>query len=244
MAVTFYAKVAGMQFTIHTMHEYSRKLMAEYCVDTPGEHVLHITQDDIDHERQLVVESEDSVDQSLATVPDFYLESIAVLRKMADYVCEYNRLLMHGSAIAIDGKGYIFTALSGTGKSTHTALLRKLHGENAVMINDDKPFLYLAEDKIYVCGSPWMGKHGIGSNISVPLEGIFFLRRSEDNVLEQLSAENALTLLVSQCHRPVQADKMMFTLDLLDQVLTRVPLYDFGCNMDISAAELSTSVMK
>mgnify|MGYP006974697080 CR=1 FL=1 len=86
MAVTFYAKVAGMQFTIHTMHEYSCKLMAEYCVDTPGEHVLHITQDDIDHERQLVVESEDSVDQSLATVPDFHLESIAVLRKMADYV--------------------------------------------------------------------------------------------------------------------------------------------------------------
>lgn len=244
MAVTFYAKVAGMQFTINTLHDYSHKLMAEYCIDTPGEHALHITQDDIDHERQLVIESEDSVDQSLATVPDFYLESIAVLRKMADYVCEHNRLLMHGSAIAIDGKGYIFTALSGTGKSTHTALLRKLHGENAVMINDDKPFLHIAEDKIYVCGSPWMGKHGIGSNISVPLEGIFFLRRSEDNVLDQLSVEDALTLLVSQCHRPVQADKMMFTLDLLDQILTRVPLYDFGCNMDISAAELSSSVMK
>lgn len=244
MAVTFYAKVAGMQFTINTLHDYSHKLMAEYCIESPSEHVLHITQDDIDHERQLVIESEDSVDQSLATVPDFYLESIAVLRKMADYVCEHNRLLMHGSAIAIDGKGYIFTALSGTGKSTHTALLRKLHGENAVMINDDKPFLHIAEDKIYVCGSPWMGKHGIGSNISVPLEGIFFLRRSEDNVLEQLSAEDALTLLVSQCHRPVHADKMMFTLDLLDQILTRVPLYDFGCNMDISAAELSSSVMK
>ena len=34
------------------------------------------------------------------------------------------------------------------------------------------------------------------------------------------------------------------TLDILDQILTRVPLYDFGCNMDISAAELSSSVMK
>lgn len=244
MAVTFYAEVTGMRFCITTEYDYSHKLMAEYCTDTPGDHVLHITQEDIDHERQLVKESEESVDPGLANVADYYLESIAVLRKMADYVCQHNRLLMHGSTIAINGKGYIFTALSGTGKSTHTALLRKLHGENAVMINDDKPFLHIAEDKIYVCGSPWMGKHGIGSNLIVPLEGIFFLRRSAENELEQLSAENALTFLLSQCHRPVQADKMMFTLELLDQVLTRVPLYDFGCNMDISAAELSSSVMK
>lgn len=244
MSEAFCVEIAGMRFSVNTQYEYSRNLMAQYFTDSPCEHVLHITQDDIDHERQLVCEDDDSIDPSLANVSDSYLESIAVLRKMADYVCEHGRLLMHGSAIAIDGKGYIFTALSGTGKSTHTRLLRKLHGENAVMINDDKPFLHIDEDKIYVCGTPWMGKHGIGSNIIVPLEGIFFLRRSEDNVLEQLSAENALTLLVSQCHRPVDATKMLCTLDLLDQVLTRVPLHDFGCNMDISAAELSTSVMK
>ena len=244
MPNNFNVEIAGMRFSVSTEHEYAGKVMHDYIVDSKGDHILQITQADIDHERVLVKESEESVDQHLLNVPDFYLESIAVLRKMADYVCEYNRVLMHGSTIAINGKGYIFTALSGTGKSTHTALLRKLHGENAVMINDDKPFVHVAEDKVYVCGTPWMGKHQIGCNMIVPLEGIFFLHRSEENVLTSISAEKALPLLLTQCHRPAQAEKLMFTLDLLDQILTRVPLYDFGCNMDISAAELSSSVMK
>ncbi len=244
MAETFNVEIAGMKFSVTTEYGYSKKLMGDYMIESEGEHFVQTTQADIDHERLLVRESEDSVDQNLLNVPDYYLESIAVLRKMADYVCEHNRILMHGSTIAINGKGYIFTALSGTGKSTHTALLRKLHGENAVMINDDKPFVHIAEDKVYVCGSPWMGKHNLGSNMIVPLEGIFFLRRSEENVLSELTPEKALTLLMAQCHRPVQAEKMMCTLDILDQILTRVPLYDFGCNMDISAAELSSSVMK
>ena len=244
MSQTFNVEIAKMQFHVETVYDYSQKLMAKYMIDQEGEHHIQTTQADIDHERVLIRESEESVDPNLINVPDYYLESVAVLRKMADYVCEHNRILMHGSTIAINGKGYIFTALSGTGKSTHTALLRKLHGKNAVMVNDDKPFVYVAEDKIYVCGSPWMGKHFLGNNMIVPLEGIFFLRRSEENVLSKLSPEKALTLLMTQCHRPVQPGQMMCTLDIMDQILTKVPLYDFGCNMDISAAEMSSSVMK
>lgn len=244
MAERFHVEIAGMKFCVSTMYDYSKKLMAQYIIDDDGDHFIETTQADIDHEKDLILESEDSVDQGLVNNPDFYLESIAVLRKMADYVCEHDRVLLHGSTIAINGKGYIFTALSGTGKSTHTALLRKLHGENAVMVNDDKPFVHVAEDKVYVCGSPWMGKHFLGNNMIVPLEGIFFLRRSEENVLSKLSPEEALILLMTQCHRPTQPDKLICTLDILDKILTRVPLYDFGCNMDISAAELSSSVMK
>ena len=113
----------------------------------------------------------------------------------------------------------------------------------AIMINDDKPFLRINEDKVYVCGSPWMGKHSLGDNISAPLKGIFFLRRSETNELKPITPDAALSLLLAQVHRPVEADKMLKTLDILDRLLKLVPLYDFACNMDISAAELSSSVM-
>jgi hypothetical protein len=151
---------------------------------------------------------------------------------------------MHGSAICVDGKGYIFTAVSGTGKSTHTGLLRTLLGDRAVMVNDDKPFLHVAEDQTYVCGTPWMGKHSLGDNIIVPLAGIFFLHRSESNELTRISPDAAITKMISQCHRPFDPDKMIKTLDLVDHVLSTVPLYDFGCNMDISAAEVSYNGMK
>ena len=89
-----------------------------------------------------------------------------------------------------------------------------------------------------------MGKHRIGEKIIKPLAGIFFLRRSENNELSTMSADAALPLMLSQIHRPVQAEHMLYTLDFLDRLLASVPLYDFGCNMDISAAELSSSVMK
>ncbi len=243
MSFTFNISVADMTFQISSVYYYVVKCCQQYSIDTQGEHKISLSQEDIDKERQIFLE--EMLDEGISNYdpPDPYLESIALLRKLANHICKYNRILMHGSAIAINGKGYIFTALSGTGKSTHTALLRKLHGENAVMINDDKPFLHIKDGKVYVCGTPWMGKHELGSNIIVPLEGIFFLRRSENNVLNKYTPDEALTLLMSQCHRPSDAFEMMETLSMMDQILSIVPLYDFGCNQDISAAELSSSVM-
>ena len=239
----FNVKIAGLVFEVHTLYKYSAKCCKEYIVDEPADIIIEIDQEDIDAERELCKKLDEHVDEFLQDSPAYYLESVVLLRKIANEMIYRNRILMHGSAIAINGKGYIFTALSGTGKSTHTALLRKLHGVNAVMVNDDKPFLHLAEDGIFVCGTPWMGKHKLGNNISVPLCGIFFLRRSELNELQEISSGDALMPLVSQCYRPVEAAELMQTFDLIEKILGSVKLYDFGCNMDISAAELSSSVM-
>lgn len=240
----FKVNIAGLNFHVHSLHDISYKLCYKYLCNAENCTPIIMKQEDIEYERQLSIDGAAGVDSSVQYMSDGYLETIALLRAIANHSVHDDRVLMHGSSIAINGKGYIFTALSGTGKSTHTALLRKLHGENAVMINDDKPFLHVAEDKVYIYGSPWMGKHNIGTNMCVPLEGIFFLRRSEENVLNEMSADDALSLLVSQCHRPTEATAMFKTLELLDGILNKVKLYDFGCNMDISAAELSSSVMK
>ena len=244
MSDTYNLEITGMKFQVTSIYRYAYRLCNSYVISENGEHSIVLTQDDIDNERIIAQSTQDDHGFDASKAPDFYLESIALLRKMADYICDYDRLLMHGSAIAINGKGYIFTALSGTGKSTHTALLRQLHGDNAVMINDDKPFLHYDNGKVMISGTPWNGKHFLGTNITVPLEGIFFLRRSEDNVLKTISSSDALMKMISQCHRPSDPLKLINTLDLIDKILACVPLYEFGCNMDISAAELSSSVMK
>ena len=244
LSQTFNFCISGMTFRVNCLYKYTGKVLKPYWIEEMGENVIDISQDDIDREREICREDNKSIDPSMQLAPDHILEPIALLRKLANYITDYNRILMHGSAIAVNGQGYIFTAVSGTGKSTHTSLLRQLHGENAVMINDDKPFLCVDDGRVYVCGTPWMGKHNLGNNIMVPLEGIFFLRRSEENVLNKIKPMDAVSLMISQCHRPSDPIKMMNTLDLIDQVLGYVPLYDFGCNMDISAAELSSSVME
>lgn len=243
MSFTFNLAIAGMTFQVTSLFPSTAKYCQKFLVNECGEHKIMLTQESIDLERQRYREAGPGVDPTLADASDRFMETISLLRFLADFVTLHNRVLMHGSSIAINGKGYIFTALSGTGKSTHTALLRQLHGENAVMINDDKPFLHVQDDQVRVYGSPWMGKHGLGENISAPLAGIFFLRRSEENVLKQISPNDALSLLISQCHRPADPVAMMNSLEMMDKILSNVPLYDFGCNMDISAAELSSSVM-
>ena len=241
--MVFNLKISGLTFEIHSLYKYVAYGCKDYLIQESGEHRIDITQEDIDAERETCRRTDFGIDENLVNAPDHYLEYIVLLRKLADYIVHYNRILMHGSSISVNGNGYIFTALSGTGKSTHTGLLRQLHGENAVMINDDKPFLHVTDDGVYVCGTPWMGKHRLGNNMMVPLKGIFFLRRSEDNQLKELSVQNALMPLVSQCHRPSDPEKLMLTFDLIEAILGKVKLYDFGCNMDISAAELSSSVM-
>ncbi len=244
MEYVFNIKIAEMTFCVTTNYPSSKKLCSKYLIEETGAHSIVITQNDIDNERRLCEIDTEGVDPNLKFAPDAYLETVALLRKLADLITLHNRFLMHGSSIAVDDKGYIFTALSGTGKSTHTRLLREYLGDRCKMINDDKPFLYFAEDQIYICGTPWMGKHKLGDNIMKPLAGIFFLRRSESNVIEKMAPNTALPLLLSQVHRPSDPEKMLNTLDMMDRLLLSVPLYDFGCNMDISAAELSSSVMK
>ena len=60
---------------------------------------------------------------------DIYLETMAVYRKIEDKLLDYDTILFHGSAVAVDGVGYLFTAKSGTGKSTHTRLWREMLSE-------------------------------------------------------------------------------------------------------------------
>lgn len=244
MSYTFHMDVCNMVFSVSCVYPSTMRYCESYLVDRKGTHTITISQSDIDAERNNVLKQNSGTDPGLLTSSDPYMEIITLLKKIADYIVHYNRALVHGSAICVDGKAYIFTALSGTGKSTHTRLLREYLGDCCTMINDDKPFLWFDQGQIFVCGTPWMGKHRIGNNIKKPLGGVFFLRRSEENVLQTIEPGKALPLMLSQIHRPVDAEGMLHTLDMLDRLLSSVPLYDFGCNMDISAAELSSSVMK
>ena len=52
---------------------------------------------------------------------------------------DFEGIFFHSSALELDGEGYLFTALSGTGKSTHTRNWRRLFGEKVTMINASTP---------------------------------------------------------------------------------------------------------
>ncbi len=172
------------------------------------------------------------------------LERLALYRKIAAALIDFNIILFHGSAIAVDGEAYLFTAKSGTGKSTHTRLWRKLFGERCVMVNDDKPLIEISNGEVKIYGTPWNGKHRLSTNISAPLKAVCILERAEKNSIIKVDPRAEFAKILSQTYRNNDPLFMKKTLVLLDDLLSKVSLYKLGCNMDPEAALVSYNGMK
>ncbi len=214
----------------------------EYCQDyrisdrSDADIDVTISGSDIEYER--------SRSDEPALYRDQYLEELAVYRKIAEKMPFYDTFLMHGSVVAVDGAAYMFTARSGTGKSTHAALWRKLLGDRAVMVNDDKPLVSVEDGMAVVYGTPYNGKHRLGSNISVPLKAVCVLERGDTNVITGIGRQQAYPVLLQQIYRPADRKAFVRTLELIDELTKSVKFYKLKCNMDISAAETAYNAMK
>ncbi|MBO5909065.1 MAG: hypothetical protein J6Q67_04720 [Clostridia bacterium] len=178
------------------------------------------------------------------SVPSEELETLALYRKIAERLIDYNIILFHGSCISVDGEAYLFTAKSGTGKSTHTRLWRERFGDRAVMVNDDKPLIEINDGRVTVYGTPWNGKHRLGNNICVPLKAICILDRAAENRIKEVASLSEFPKIISQTYRTDDAAFMKKTLALVDSMLNAVKVYRLGCNMDLSAADVSYNGMK
>lgn len=146
----------------------------------------------------------------------------------------FDGMLLHASCVAKDGKAYLFSAKSGTGKSTHTHLWMDTL-EGVTMINDDKPALREIDGRFYACGTPFSGKNDESENILVPIRAIVFLERAGENSVERITPKEALPLFMSQTVRPSRKENMIKMLDILDRVLTNVPVYKLKCNISKDA---------
>ena len=104
----------------------------------------------------------------------------------------FNGLMLHSSAVAMNGNAYLFSGPCGRGKSTHTRLWQSAFGEAASVFNDDKPALRRLDTGWFAYGTPWCGKDGINKNEKWPLAGICFLKKAEHNRIRQLTPEEAL----------------------------------------------------
>ena len=202
-------------------------------------------QADIAFERKKSAREDEKEGIPIRRFSDDYLETLAVYRKIAEQMPAYDTFLFHGSAIAVDGAAYIFTAKSGTGKSTHTRLWRELLGDRALMVNDDKPLIRVNPDgTATVYGTPWDGKHRLSTNTAVPLKALCILERAAQNTIRQITAGEAYPMLLQQAYRPMDSMGLHKTLALIDRLAASVSLWRLGCNTDLEAAQAAYEAMK
>ncbi len=155
---------------------------------------------------------------------------------------KYDGSYLHASAVVLDGKAYLFSANSGTGKSTHTEKWCRLFG--ATYLNDDKPALRRINGQWMAYGTPWSGKHDLSSPVGVPLGGIAFIKRGEENAVRPMPAKEAVTYFMKQSlWRLGDSQSMEKQLALVDDILRRIPVWELTCRNDDEAAYVARDAM-
>ena len=239
----FTMEIAGLVVHVQPLFQSTREYCRQYLSDREPQLFVTVTQDDLVSE-QIRLERE-AVEEGLKIrkFKDPFLERSTIQRLVADSIVDRNTLMLHGSTVAVDGRAYLFTARCGTGKSTHTRLWREMLGDRAVMVNDDKPFLQITSDSVLAYGSPWSGKHGLATNVCVPLGGICSLHRGSENRIYSVDCNRFMDLLRRQVHMPEDPIRAQKTLSLLDTLSQAVPLWEMYCNKNLEAARVSYHAM-
>ena len=218
---------AGLIVDIRFRYDYGKEQCKRYVYtgNAPADFVVEVDEAMLAKERKY----------DLYNSSEGMLESIAAYRKIIDAAFEHDCMFMHCSALSYKGNGILFTAQSGTGKSTHSALWKKHFGEDVTMVNDDKPLLRFREDDILVCGTPWDGKHRQSSNIMVPIKAIVILSQGPVNEIAKASQKDAMYHILNQTIRPSEPEKMGIVLEHCERMLSSIPIYTLQCTISDEA---------
>lgn len=261
--------LAGVPAEIVSRYRSNQRFFDGYQTDLEPAFVVDPSEEDMVRALERIRATDEAEGIVRAAYPGAFVENCAIHAILAEKLLKHGVLLMHGSSLAMDGRGYIFTAPSGTGKSTHARLWREVYGNRVTMIDDDKPLLRFEKElpkdapgngdgkregdrgtgnnvdgndgpvRITVCGTPWNGKHRLGANVSAPLDAVAFLSRSEVNSVSPVSTPDAFMKLMKQVYLSDDPASMGLILDMVKTMTRSLRFYDLKCNMEPDAARVS-----
>ena len=233
--MTFIVEIAGIPVRIVCRFSQNKLFFKEYLSEkSPWISICPTENDCMDMEKR---QREQAVKEGIPdkVLSPWFIENNAIHALLTEKLLQYNTILVHGSAIVVDGAAYVFMADSGTGKSTHTRLWREHFQKRAWMLNDDKPMLKIEADRIVAYGTPWNGKHHLSRNACSPVKAIVEISRSETNYIQPISKADAFTLVHRYGLRPNSSELIIKTMQLETQIIQKVDAYHLHCNMDPEA---------
>ncbi len=152
--------------------------------------------------------------------------------------------LFHSSFISHQGEAILFTAPSGTGKSTQAELWRSLRG--AQIINGDRSVIRRTENGFVACGTPFCGSSHISGRARLPLRAIVFLSQAPETTIARLTGLRAFRAIWEGCsvHTWNRSEVDRCT-QIITDLIAQVPVYHLACRPDVSAvAALETELRK
>lgn len=163
---------------------------------------------------------------------------------MAEHlVLQQGGVVFHCSYVSYNGRAILFTAPSGTGKSTQAELWRELR--SAGIINGDRAVIRSTEAGIAACGIPFAGSSEYCHNETLPIIAIVYLAQAPQTTIRPLGGYEAFRCIWEGCSINTW-DKGDITraADLVQQIVEEIPVYYLPCTPDESAVQAVEEVLK
>jgi len=145
-----------------------------------------------------------------------------------------NGLVIHASGVQDGEKGYLFTGLSGIGKSTMARLWQE---KGAVIINDDRLAVMPDDNGFSIHNTPMPYYQDYPK--SSRLNGIFLLKQSKENYCQPLKGASAMMRVMANCMQHFHtADLVQQHLSIVESIAFKIPVFELGFKPDTDIVDL------
>ena len=110
--INFRIKIADKVLDINAFNETSKRYCRHFLSEEEPDYVITMTEEDLKNESSNSADGKVYVNEEIS----------ALYRKIANIFANDGIIVFHGSSFMVDGSGFLITARSGVGKSTHSIL--------------------------------------------------------------------------------------------------------------------------
>ena len=118
----------------------------------------------------------------------------AVLRILHSLIlAEQGGFLLHAASGICDGSAYVFSGVSGAGKTTMT----RIAPHDVTLLTDEISYVRRLDEGYFAFGTPFAGELAkAGENCSAPISCLFFLEKGPENRIDEIPAAEAVRRLM------------------------------------------------
>lgn len=147
----------------------------------------------------------------------------------------HGKYALHSASNYYQEKAWLYSASSGTGKTTHVKLWEKLYA--VPVLNGDLNLLGMENDEVFVYGIPWCGTSGVYTTKKYPLGGIILLKRGTENRVCKLPQDERQLYTAQRMISPAWTEKQVDdSLLFAEKLSDRIPIRRLYCTQEPSAA--------
>lgn len=203
----------------------------------PGYPSPYAVCEEISDNHSIIKIQKDFVDSM--SIDTMFVSLLSLERRMY----QYNQYILHSSFVLYNDTAILFTAPSGTGKSTQADLWHKYR--NTRTINGDRSLLVKKDNCYYACGWPICGSSEICFNEMYPISSIVVLSQGKENKIEEMDTKDKFKKLLSEITINYHnTDFVMKAMDFIEDITSHIPIYHLTCTISEDAVKCLENKIK